>query len=462
MTTKPDTEITFDKNSGISREEQQEILEKINNITEKNRLSLSAGAEASSKKSSKWRVKATKSGGLFPVMVNIMAIAALAGGGYALYLFQGKTGAQIREGVKVYNSAERALIDEIRKETSFRLEAKENEITLIVSKLESVDTELSRLYSGNKELTAEQQASENRLKSMQEEYRSVLTQLQDEPSRILEEARAREASLQAQLESRTRELALVSEQSAAAVDLARSELERLSGEQAQAAAIEAQMGALFASLNTMISENRLDAATETIGSMRSFLNTPAFQSLRSIQARKELYVQALNSFETMIPETRKDQKALATGVMPTDKEVEKLLTDLQEENERFKKEIEDKDKAITDKDKTITDRNKTIADKDKAIADKDRTLATVTSQGDGMARRVGELETSLSTLRRERDTQVRSLETEKETLNQTVTARNATINNIQNVIQGKAITDMTVGELSESLARIQAALQPSP
>jgi division protein CdvB (Snf7/Vps24/ESCRT-III family) len=35
-----DDEITFDSNSGISEEEQREILEKINGIAEKNRRSL--------------------------------------------------------------------------------------------------------------------------------------------------------------------------------------------------------------------------------------------------------------------------------------------------------------------------------------------------------------------------------------------------------------------------------------
>jgi len=92
--------IVFDAKSGISEEEQREILAKINNIAEKNRLSLSEGEG----KSKKTRFKAKKSGGRFPVIVNIIAFSALAAGLLILISMQGKTDARIRTGTKVYNT----------------------------------------------------------------------------------------------------------------------------------------------------------------------------------------------------------------------------------------------------------------------------------------------------------------------------------------------------------------------
>ena len=404
-----DEAMVFDADCGISEEEQREIFEHINGIAEKNRMAFSGAADGLNRKKA-WKFKAKKSGGFFPIMVNVVAIMALAGGFFALYVFQGKTDAEVREGARVYNSAERALIEEIRRETSSRLEAKENEISLISSQLEGIDAELRELYSSSQEFTAEQHADEDRLKAMQEEYRSALAFVQDERSRILEEARAREASLQAQLESRTRELAIVSEQSAAAIGVAQAELERLSREQNQAASVEGQMGALFATLNDRIYENRLEDASGIIRSMRGFLNTPAFQGLRSMQARKELYTQAVNTLDSMVEEARKNQVMLALAGKSSAGDLEKALADLQEENLLLKENV----------------------------AGLTRTVEAATSQGSGLADRLSELGTQVQTLQSQnsglqrqnndirsdmaaKDRAITTLEGERDTRDRTIT-----------------------------------------
>jgi len=450
-------EFFFDADSGISEEEQREILAKINSIAESQRRALSDGAVgAEGETGKKNRFKAKKSGRLFPIVVNAVAVTALAGGLFALSFFHGKTDAQVREGARVYNSAERALIDEIRKETSSRLEEKESEISQIASKLEEIDAELRGLHSSNMDLNAEQIAAQNRLLALQNQYRAEMEGLQNERSRILEEARAREASLQAQLESRTRELAAVAEQSAAAIGLAQSEIERLSREQAQAATVEAQMGAFFANLNTEVYEGRFDEAAETVQAMQRFLNTPAFQGLRSIQARKELYAEAIHSFETMIDEVRRFQ---AAGLRPPDRNVERTLAELQEQNTRLERDL----------------------------AEKDRTIAAFSSQGSGLAQRIAEMEGSISTLRTansaleesssEKDSRIASLETnlalqaqnaetarqtvatlqaQNATLTQTVSARDNTIGQLQTQ---NAAHEQTIEGLNTQLVSIRNALQ---
>ena len=439
--------IVFDASCGISEEEQREIFAQINSIAEKNRLSLAASADGGKGKKKKL-FKAKKSGGLFPALVNVAAIAALAGGFFALYVFQGRADAEVREGAKVYNTAERALIDEIRKETSSRLEAKENEISKIASQLEDVDAELRDLHSSAQELTAEQQAAEDRLRAMREEYRSTLANLQDERSVILEEARAREASLQAQLESRTRELALVAEQSAAAIDFAQGELDRLSREQAQAASVEAQMGAFFATLTSRINENRLDEAADILLTMRAFLNTPAFLGLRSIQARRELYVQALNSFDIMIDELRRSQAALATGVMSLDRSAEATFAQLQDRAAQLERDLAERDRRIRDMERNLQTSNSASA--------------SAAQNATALERRVETLQTQAETLRadveRERG-RANTLQTNVTRQEAVITNRDAVLGQIQNVIRGRSIADMTIGELSDSLSRIQNALQ---
>jgi len=118
------TETLIDPLSGIPIEEQEEILAKINGIAEKNRMSLSASAGAGKAR----RFEAKKNGGLFPVLVNVLGLAVLAGGFFALYHFQAEAGAQAREGTRTFNPMERALIAEIRRETDGRLAAADMEI----------------------------------------------------------------------------------------------------------------------------------------------------------------------------------------------------------------------------------------------------------------------------------------------------------------------------------------------
>jgi uncharacterized coiled-coil protein SlyX len=362
-----DSGIVFDAKSGISEEEQREILAKIDNIAERNRLSL---AEGEGKKA---RFKAKKSGGRFPVIVNVIAFAALAGGLILLISTQGKTDARIRTGTRVYNVAERALIEEIRRETHGE---------------------------------------------------------------------------------------------------ATSELERLNREQTQAAAVEAQMGGFFSNLNRQIAVNNLDEAGATVKYMREFINTPAFAALRSIQARKEMYVQAINSFETMIDETRNYRTGLSgggggggnadtSGLQARITQLEQNLAEKDKTIEAFSSQGTSATRRLTE----LENNNKTLQSRNTQLqTDLDRQTRSATTLQQNLTQTTAQLQQAAS-----------DLQTEKQrtaTLNQTVETRNATIqqrdnsirdlqqriNRIQEVVQGKAAVNMTIGELSDSVNRIQEML----
>jgi hypothetical protein len=130
--------IDFDSGSGISVEEQKEILAKINGITEKNRQILSQEASGL-KKGKKLAVKAKKSSAVFPVALNIAALLVLCGGGLFLISFNENKDVQIRSGTAVYDFTERALINEIRRDTAEKIAAKEREINLIATRLDDVE-----------------------------------------------------------------------------------------------------------------------------------------------------------------------------------------------------------------------------------------------------------------------------------------------------------------------------------
>jgi len=229
----------------FSKEEQDEILSQINGIAEKNRKAISQNASPESNV-----IEAKKNGALFPLIVNIAAIALLLGGAYLLFFFNSKIEAQARTGTAVYNVTEKALIDEIRKDTAEALAAKEAEITSIIMRLNQVDDELFNLISSNQSFSAEQRVNQERLLAMQNAYREELSLLQNERTDILENARSRETRLRAQMDERAREFAFFQQRTTGELDTARRELERLTIERERLAAVDA----LFTGGTAIISE----------------------------------------------------------------------------------------------------------------------------------------------------------------------------------------------------------------
>jgi len=315
-----DSEILIDPSSAISAEEQREIIAQISGIAEKNRRALSGGGESRSR-----RFKARKNGGLFPVLVNALALAALAGGLFALHSLQAGADAQAREGHAVFSDVERALIYEIRRETGALLSAKDSEINSILAALAGLETQMQDLVADSEFLTAEQLAAQERLMAEREERRAALAQARDERSHILEEARSREAILQAQLDARAREIDAAAQRHAADLGEAREELARLSGEQAQAAAVEAQVAGFFAGAHRQIGERDFDGASQTLAALREFLGEPAFLALRAVQARRELYSRAADALESLLSEYRATHAAMLAGALPPDIDSERIL-----------------------------------------------------------------------------------------------------------------------------------------
>ncbi|GHV35940.1 hypothetical protein AGMMS49546_00290 [Spirochaetia bacterium] len=386
--------IVFDIASGIPESEQREILDRIENITAKNRLSLS---EEQKNLLVKGKLQAKRGGLRFPLIVNIAAVLLLAGAFFILYSFHDKEVAQIREGRAVYNSAERALIQEIRRETARELEEKEREISLITGKLSGVDAELQELHSSNQELTAEQRETEMELQRRQEEYRSSLGLLQNERAQLLESSRAREAGLRAQLEERTRELTAVTEQGNAA----RAELERLSSDQEKAAAIEAQLSARYATAAAQIFMDKLSEAKDSLANMREFLNTPSFQNIHTFQSRKELYLASVDTLKEMIDKAEESKGVLASTLQAQaaeNAEYEKQLADLQGQNASREEEVAKLGRDLRASQNNLTTLQKQVEDQRQTLTDRNNTITRLQSEQSALTQRVMERDNTINEL----------------------------------------------------------------
>ena len=385
-------EIVIDASAGISVEEQRDILVQINGIAEKNRQSLSAGTETGGKTGK--RFKAKKSGRLFPVLVNVFALAVLAGGFFALYSLQSEVDVQAREGTRLFSDLERALIDEIRRETGYLLAAKDREITSILSSLADVETQLNALIVGSEVLTLEQQAMESALRIQQDERRAALALAREERSRILDEARSREAALLAQIEARNRELAAVADRHATELDAAREELARLAREQAQSAAVEAQVAGFFANIHSQVSESRFNEAEHTIGELRDFINAPSFQGIRAIQARRDLYAQAAGTLEVLLEEYLATHAAMIAGVLPLDLDDEARL---QEEIAHLERALEERESTISALGAGATGATQRITQLESSVGDLQRTNSALQTDNTRLNTQVSTLQGNLNT-----------------------------------------------------------------
>jgi len=386
-------EIVFDAASGIPVEEQKEILDKINGIAEKNRVMLSqgAGSQKGKKRGKTPVINAKKSGAFFPLAVNITAVVILCGCVMFLVLFNVRVDAGIRTGNAVYNLTEKALVEEIRKDTAEKIAEKEMEISLISFRLKEVGERLLQLQSGSQDLTGEQLAAREQLLALQNSYGENLSVLQDERSRILGDARSKETALRAQFGQGTGELTAPRQGVSTETDSAMIELEHLSSEQEKIAAIDAHLAGGLASVSALVQTGQYEQAAGTIESLRLFCNNNSLAAARSYQPKKEIYNQTIDSMEIIVDEMRKFQAVNSEGWALFEKN-----TQLEE-----------------------------------TVAEMQKTIDTFSAGSSGQARRLTELEGSVSSLRAsvsslearvtERDRTISSLNTEKATLTQTVT-----------------------------------------
>jgi hypothetical protein len=303
-----ENEIVFDTSSGFSVEEQREILNQINSLTVEKGIVPVPGD---------LKTEAKKKGVLFPLLVNLAAIILLSGGFFLLLFFHGQDEAGIRQGTSTLGLTERKLIQEIHEETKKRLSEKETEINSILSALSDAARESRELEASVDTLTEEQRLRAEQLKDIQEEYRNTLSNLQTERTKILEDARLREAGLRAQAEARAVELSSEIERSQQNLTAAMEELEALSTEQERANAAEAQLGGLYAAAYKEIAAEQFDNADSIFASMESFLGSSLIQSMRSLDTKRRTHLEALASLKEAVAQAKKQKEAAGlTGGTP--------------------------------------------------------------------------------------------------------------------------------------------------
>jgi predicted nucleic acid-binding Zn-ribbon protein len=336
-------EFALEEGSGISREDQQEILQEIEKVSEESRISVTPETMA---------IRAAKKGFLFPLLVNILFVVLLAGGGYALYyLFQRGQTVLMEEGGTI-TSAEGKLIEELKRESEAALLAKNREINLIQAQLQDIDRQRqelqanmdekvaareaelrstleaelaaegqrlrqqgvsesdidSRLQTLESERTAEyqselttfkQQAEEERLRqeenleTLQQEYRQNLSQAEAERQRVQQEAEAREAEMRSQLDAQAAQLEQATQE-------AREELNKLAAQQEKQNLAASQLTGFYTQVKEDLQEGNYDGALEDLEAIKEYLDDPSVATLPNILQRREIELFVVDSISSLV------------------------------------------------------------------------------------------------------------------------------------------------------------------
>jgi len=278
--------IVFDTSSGISIEEQQEILAGINAMAVGNRLSPEMAV-----------TKAKKKGYLFPLFVNIGALILLVSAFVLLAFLNSNDEQEMRESSSTLGLTELMLIQQLRQDTDSQIREKENQINEVLLKLQAIDAEYKSLQMSVEDMTAAQKQRAASLLILQEEYQRTLLGLNEEKAGILEDSRQREADLRAQAEERAKAFSSRREPELSELDVAMEELKRLGTEQERVNRAEREMNGFYALLNSQIESGSLAEARETIKSMKEFLNAPSLVGVRVFDTRKQTYLAAIAALE---------------------------------------------------------------------------------------------------------------------------------------------------------------------
>jgi hypothetical protein len=338
-------EFGFEPDSGISREDQKDILREIEKVATKNRMAVSP---------EEFVVKAAKRGVLFPVLVNLVAMVLLVGGLSAFYVFFQRGETQLTQAGTGTITAEGKLIETFKKESEAKLLEKNQQINAIQGRLQEIDRQRQDLQANmdakvrakedqlktamaaeiaaekarlqkqglseqdiNRRLAAmeaqksaqsdaqlaafraqaetdKQKADEN-LKTLQAEFNANLAAANQERQQVLDESKKREADLQAQLEQKTREAASAQASSAQALAALQSRKE-------QEDLAAAQLVGLYSVVKADITAKDFAKAITGLQAIRDYVNSTDVAVLPSMQQRRDVDLFVVDSLTSYVQE----------------------------------------------------------------------------------------------------------------------------------------------------------------
>jgi len=336
-------EFAFDPDSGISREEQKEILQEIEKVATQSRITVSPEV---------FIVKAAKRGVLFPIIVNAAAIAALAIGlGTFWFLFQRGETQLAKESAGGITAAGK-LIEELKKESEAQLQEKNLQINQIQGQLAQIDKEKQNLQATmdekvrereaqlraavaadlevereklrkqglsdqdiakrltdleakkNSEFTAQLEAfrgraeedrkkAEANLRQLEGEFTVNLARANEERQKVLADSKKREEDLRSQLEQKTKDLESEKAKAEAA-------LKALTSQKEKEDLATGQLVGMYSVAKADIAAKNYTKALQSLRGIRDYVNQEEVVVLPGIARRREVDLFVVDSLSGLV------------------------------------------------------------------------------------------------------------------------------------------------------------------
>ncbi|HUW69352.1 MAG TPA: hypothetical protein VMX33_03905 [bacterium] len=357
-------EFGFDKSSGISVEDQKDILSHIERVAQSSRIL--AGPDT-------WKVRPDKRGAFLPIVVNVAALLAIAGGIFGLSKAFSPDTQSVQNGSATLSSAEGRLLQEIKRESEGKIQEKDKEIASIQERMLALDKEKEQLRLSiderikakeaelrdqlkvelekerqrliaqglseaaiqeklkefekrkteefraqldefAKKAEAERAALQVNLDKARDEYKKSLSDATAERQRIQDESRQREQELRAQLDDKSKALEAERAKTAVSLQAAQSELTRLNADASRVKAVEDRLLGLYASARQSLRDGRIDDAANTLVALRAYLSSADVAAIPALSTRRELDLFTADLIERAIGTERAKSGADTTSV----------------------------------------------------------------------------------------------------------------------------------------------------
>ncbi|MDC7125039.1 MAG: hypothetical protein PQJ46_05700, partial [Spirochaetales bacterium] len=328
-----------DSQIDLKQEEKEEILEELNEMVASNRIKITKD---------KVKITPKKNGLGLPLLINFLAIAAVA----STFIFSTKLFEQKQEDLRIetknYQSAEGKLLAELKKQTEAQMAQKDEEIHNIQSKMDELNKKSEELAKNmeqeikqheiemqealeaelekeRKKLQAEgrseayiQEQLQELERQRHEEYQAELAAFRAESEReiaerqreleqakqlnqqLLEEMNQERERLKKEAEEREKEIAANQQENDEKTSSAEEEMKQLALDMEKESLILDQINGSYKAIFTAINNGNLEEALTQIESLQHFINDPTISVLKNIANRRQNDINILSKLKTEI------------------------------------------------------------------------------------------------------------------------------------------------------------------
>jgi hypothetical protein len=323
--------------AGISADDRREIADEIDQVSRRNRISA---------RPEDFVVRPRRKGFVFPLAVNLLALAATAGAIFLLSQVFRQRDLELAGSAASLETAEGKLLRELKRESESRLLEKDRAIADFRSRIAKLDGERDELAAGidervrakedelrarlkdeidaervrlatqslsasarearlkayesekgaslDRELAedrakaeAEKAAAAERYRQLKDDFQKTIASLGEERRRLQEDASTREAEIKAKAEATAQRLEARGAAAAAGLEAARAELSALEQRKAKRDAVEERVLGLYGSLISAVRERRYEAAVAGADALEAYLRGAEYAADSGLEGRRD-------------------------------------------------------------------------------------------------------------------------------------------------------------------------------